>query len=191
MFTSDWSTRSSITTWWQSSVATRDPATNQLVMPPQKKTVILVPTSVLLKWESEFRAWTILGDRLLVTNKVEELTEQAIEAALVIIVTPEALTNVYKTFAYDSENPNEGLEDEDHPDGIKKKKKTRQSTKWMRDRIKPRLDAKGNKVYQLHKNAVSKLDNTLIIVDEAHNIAGSERGNALQILIQNHYYLAF
>ena len=46
-------------------------------------------------------------------------------------------------------------------------------------------DGKGEKVYQLHKNAVTKLDNSLIIVDEAHNIAGSERGHALQILLQN------
>ena len=32
---------------------------------------------------------------------------------------------------------------------------------------------------------LQRLDNSLIIVDEAHNIAGSERGKALNMLIQN------
>ncbi len=156
--------------WWRASVKKRNPTTGELELPLEKKMVILVPTSVLLKWESEFRAWTTLGDRLLVTNRVEELTKEAIEAALVIIVTPEALTNAYKTWRYDSENPNEGLEDEDHPDGIKKKKKARQSTKWMRDRIKYRLDAKGNQVpahpffEMLHRYGGL----AMFIVDEVH-----------------------
>ena len=43
----------------------------------------------------------------------------------------------------------------------------------------------GEKVYRLDTNSLQKLDNSLIIVDEAHNIAGSERGKALQILIHN------
>ena len=35
----------------------------------------------------------------------------------------------------------------------------------------------GEKVYRLDNQNLQKLDNSLIIVDEAHNIAGSERVN--------------
>lgn len=155
---------------WRSSVASRNPTTGQFQMPREKKTVIMVPTGVLLKWESEVRAWTTLGTgELLVTNKAEDLVG-AIEMARVIIVTPEAITNAYKTFAYDSENPNEALEDENHPDGIKKKKKASTSKTWMRDRIKPRLNAQGNKVpahpffEMLHRYGGL----AMFIVDEVH-----------------------
>jgi hypothetical protein len=50
------------------------------------------------------------------------------------------------------------------------------------ERVKDRT---GRKVYRLGRNAVAKLDNSLIIVDEAHGIAGSERGVALRTLIHN------
>jgi superfamily II DNA or RNA helicase len=46
-------------------------------------------------------------------------------------------------------------------------------------------DLQGEKVYRMDSQSLQKLDNSLIIVDEAHNIAGSERGKALHMLIQN------
>ena len=156
--------------WWRSSVAKRNPTTGQIDAPLEKKTVIMVPTGVLLKWEAEMRAWTTLGDRLLVTNRVEELTEQAIEAALVIIVTPEALTNAYKTFVYDKENPNEALEDEGDDDGTKKKRKAKQSKTWMRERVVRKVTAEGKQVpahpffQMLHRYGGL----AMFIVDEVH-----------------------
>jgi len=156
--------------WWLASVGKRNPTTGQTEMPLEKKIVIMVPTGVLLKWEAEVRAWTTLGDRLLVTNKVEELTEEAIEAALVIIVTPEALTNAYKTFCYDKENPNEAPEDEGDDDGIKKKKKTRQSKTWMRDRVVHKRNAEGKQIrahpffQMLHRYGGL----AMFVVDEVH-----------------------
>jgi hypothetical protein len=156
--------------WWRASVAKRDPTTGQIDAPLEKKTVIMVPTGVLLKWEAEFRAWTTLGDRLLVTNKVEELTAEAIEAALVIIVTPEALTNAFKTFYYDKENPNEAPEDEGDDDGTKKKKKPKQSKTWMRDRVVPKKNAEGKQVpahpffQMLHRYGGL----AMFVIDEVH-----------------------
>lgn len=147
--------------WWRASVGKRNPTTNKFEMPPQKKTVIIVPTGVLLKWEAEVRAWTTLGDRLLVTNKVEELTKAAIDAALVLIVTPEALRTAFKTFTYDSDNPDE--------------KKSKQSNKLMRTRIQRKKGAEG-KLVAAHPVCVM-LNNglALLVVDELHTMYNPSR----------------
>ena len=142
---------------WRSSVATRNPVTNQVEMPREKKTVIMVPTSVLLKWETDVRAWTTLGDRLLVTNKLQDLTKEKIEAALVIIVTPEALTNAFKTFVFDTEN-----------------QKSTQSAKWMKARLKRKTIPTGpEKGKQIAAHAFFEMLHAygglaLFVVDEVH-----------------------
>ena len=150
--------------WWRSSVAKRDPATNQLEMPPELKTVMIVPAGVLLKWEAEFRTWTTLGHRLLVANTAAQLTKEAIDAALVLLVTPDALITALKTFAYDSENPEEDPNDT----GDKKKKKVKQSNKLMRTRVQRRKNAEGqpvpaHPVFVMLNNGLAQL-----IVDELH-----------------------
>ena len=155
--------------WWRASVAFRD-ASNQLVMPPEFKSVFIVPPSVLLKWEAEIQAWTTLeGKRLLVASKLDQLTQEAIDAARVIVVSPYVLMMALKTFAYDSENPD--AVEEEGPS--KKKRKSVRSSKYMADRIQFKKDAQGAiNVHPIFKLVFTKGGAPLALVgiDELHTV---------------------
>lgn len=68
--------------------------------PLQKKTLIVVPKSMLEIWEEELRAWTTLGGSILTAAVQTELTDEAIAEAEVIITTPYVLVAAAKTFMY-------------------------------------------------------------------------------------------
>lgn len=64
------------------------------------KVLVLCPLAVLSAWDDALRSWTTLGDRLLVGHKQAQLTEAAIEAAHVVLTTPDVLVAAFKTFVY-------------------------------------------------------------------------------------------
>jgi superfamily II DNA or RNA helicase len=68
--------------------------------PVKKKTLIVVPKSMLETWEEELRAWTTLGGSILTAAVQTELTDAAISEAQVIITTPYVLVAAAKTMFY-------------------------------------------------------------------------------------------
>ena len=68
--------------------------------PAANKVLVLCPLAVLSAWDDALRTWTTLGDRVLVGHKQAQLTEAAIEAAHVILTTPDVLVAAFKTFVY-------------------------------------------------------------------------------------------
>jgi hypothetical protein len=68
--------------------------------PVGKKTLIVVPKSMLETWEEELRAWTTLGNDTLTAAAQTDLTDSAIAEAQVIITTPYVLLAAAKTMFY-------------------------------------------------------------------------------------------
>ncbi len=68
--------------------------------PLKKKTLIVVPKSMLETWEEELRAWTTLGGSILTAAVQTELTDAAIAEAEVIITTPYVLVAAARTMFY-------------------------------------------------------------------------------------------
>ena len=73
----------------------------------ETRTLIIVPTSVLNIWYETLKAWTNLGDRILMASKQCMLTEKSIIAALVIVTTPGALVAAFKSYAYSGKEPDD------------------------------------------------------------------------------------
>ena len=68
--------------------------------PAACKTLVLCPKAVLTAWADAFQSWTTLGDLVLVGHRQAQLTEAALDAAHVILTTPEVLVAAFKTFVY-------------------------------------------------------------------------------------------
>lgn len=68
--------------------------------PVKRKTMIVVPKSMLETWEEELRAWTTLGGDILTAAVQTDLTDPAIAEAQVIITTPYVLVAAAKTMFY-------------------------------------------------------------------------------------------
>lgn len=64
------------------------------------KTLVLCPKAVLSAWADALESWTTLGELVLVGHKQAQLTEPALEAAHVILTTPDALVAAFKTFVF-------------------------------------------------------------------------------------------
>jgi len=73
---------------------------NKCPDPDAAKVVVLCPLAVLSAWDDALRTWTTLGDRVLVGHRQAQLTEAAIEAAQVVLTTPDVLMAAFKTFVY-------------------------------------------------------------------------------------------
>ena len=68
--------------------------------PATCKTLVLCPKAVLTAWADALQSWTTLGDLVLVGHRQAQLTEAALDAAHVILTTPEVLVAAFKTFVY-------------------------------------------------------------------------------------------
>ncbi len=73
--------------------------------PDESKMLVLCPKAVLSPWADALQSWTTLGDRVLVGEKQAQLTEAALEAAQVILTTPQVLVAAFKTFVYQGTSP--------------------------------------------------------------------------------------
>jgi|TARA_B100000787_G_scaffold104694_1_gene77525 superfamily II DNA or RNA helicase len=71
------------------------------------RTLIIVPTSVLNIWYETLKAWTNLGERILMASKQCMLTDESIFAASVIVTTPGALVAAFKSYAYAGKEPDD------------------------------------------------------------------------------------
>ena len=83
--------------------------------PNHNVTFVIVPKAVLEVWYEHFQAWTTLGERVLKVAKQKEVKQEDVEAAAVILTTPDVLLAAYKTFHYKSKKP------EDKADPYKRK----------------------------------------------------------------------
>ena len=69
------------------------------IAPPHapKRSLIVCPLSVLRVWEDTLRAWTTLGETLLVADKQADLTAEALASASVVVTTPDVLQSAFKS----------------------------------------------------------------------------------------------
>ena len=66
--------------------------------PTPFRALVLCPKAVLTAWADALESWTTLGPLVLVGHKQTELTSTSIDAAQVILTTPDVLVAAFKTF---------------------------------------------------------------------------------------------